>query len=152
LDRFISKLQQQNFGQRMTRAEIMKLPPVFMRCEPAFSQVPFERHDPPVREGSGRWEMDRDPVLQPLEASLQMRRAWYPRRVHHAMNLKDGDIVGYFDERCTQIAFRKHWWELSPSDRRKLMKLSFMWVGYWDPIEKRRRIVWLPSTIAGAAA
>jgi hypothetical protein len=125
----------------------MPMAPLFMRREPARSRKPFERFDPPVREGSGQREIDRDPKMQELMIKLKLmgRGRLYPRRA----NPDDGDIVGYLDEKCTQPLVRFHWWEMPPSERRNLMKRSFLWVSYWDPIEKRREIIWLPTTLKG---
>jgi hypothetical protein len=123
---------------------IQKLPPLFMRREPACSKVPFERFSPPVREGSGQWELDRNPKFQATMAELHsLLGNRPPRRYPKGVSPKDGDIVGYLDEKCTQPLFRYHWWQLSPSERRKLSRLSFMWVSLYDPTEPRRRLVWL---------
>jgi hypothetical protein len=131
---------------------VEKLLPVFLRRESARSTVPFERFDPPVREGSAQWKWSRDPKLQALAAQIRQLKlsaglpSWrqYPRHVCP----EDGDIVGYLDEQCTDPLFRYHWWQLPPSERRKLTNLSFKYVGTWDPIESRRKIVWLPPRIS----
>jgi hypothetical protein len=139
----------------MHRKVIDTMPPIFLRCEPAASKVPFVRcQEPTVIEGSGAAE-SQDLNTELGQITYEIQSSWvqhgrrFPLRTDKH-NPKDGDIVGYLDEGCTRPLFRNYWWQLNPSDRRKLQRLSFMWVGYWDPDTERRRIVWLPPLESSA--
>jgi hypothetical protein len=99
-----------------------------------------------MREGSGQWQIAHDPEMQKLTAEITALVGPRGRRYPQHTSPDEGDIVGYLDEKCMQPLVRFHWWQLPPSDRRKLMKRSFLWVSFWD-VEKRRELVWLPTTL-----
>ena len=81
------------------------------------------------------------PIFLRVEPALDPNR--YPTR--WSCQPTGGDICGYLDEGCQNLLFRREWYAISPSERRKLKKRTFIWVNFWDPGVKRRRVVWLPE-------